>query len=96
MNQCDEKHRSPTRNTPQPRAFRGTDAKELPIHDKKPAQWHGRFSTEPLAAAEFVALLNVGCTDTQAAATRDDSGAWAVQVGGKIVKIAADGDISVR
>jgi hypothetical protein len=26
-----EKHRSPTRNTPQPRAFRGTDAKEFPI-----------------------------------------------------------------
>jgi hypothetical protein len=26
-----EKHRSPTRNTPQPRAFRGTDAKEVPI-----------------------------------------------------------------
>jgi hypothetical protein len=24
-----EKHRSPTRNTPQPRAFRGTDAKEF-------------------------------------------------------------------
>jgi hypothetical protein len=26
-----EKHRSPTRSTPQPRAFRGTDAKEFPI-----------------------------------------------------------------
>src|SRR5688572_10971325 len=26
-----EKHRSPTRNTPQARAFRGTDAKEFPI-----------------------------------------------------------------
>ena len=26
-----EKHRSPTRNTPQPRAFRSTDAKEFPI-----------------------------------------------------------------
>jgi len=26
-----EKHRSPTRNTPQPRAFRGTGAKEFPI-----------------------------------------------------------------
>ena len=28
-----EKHRSPTRNTPQPRAFLGTDAKEFPIND---------------------------------------------------------------
>src|SRR5258708_25346408 len=26
-----EKHRSPTRNTPQLRAFRGTDAKEFPV-----------------------------------------------------------------
>jgi hypothetical protein len=26
-----EKHRSPIRNTPQPLAFRGTDAKEFPI-----------------------------------------------------------------
>ena len=26
-----EQHRSPTRNTPQPRAFRGTDAKEFPV-----------------------------------------------------------------
>src|SRR5437667_8700496 len=26
-----EKHRSPSRNTPQPRAFRGTDAKEFPV-----------------------------------------------------------------
>jgi hypothetical protein len=29
-NDHSEKHRSPTRNTPQPRAFRGTDAKEFP------------------------------------------------------------------
>src|SRR6266850_6812788 len=26
-----KKHRSPTRNTPQPRAFSGTDAEEFPI-----------------------------------------------------------------
>ena len=31
MNQYDEKHRSPTRNTPQPRTFGGTNAKEFPI-----------------------------------------------------------------
>jgi hypothetical protein len=63
---------------------------------KGDAQWHGRFSSEPLAAAEFIALLDVGCKGTQATVTRDDSGAWSVQVGGKIVKIGADEDISVR
>lgn len=60
------------------------------------AQWHGRFSSEPLAAAEFIALLNVGCTATQAAATKDDGGAWMVQVGGRMVKISSDGEISAQ
>lgn len=60
------------------------------------AQWHGRFSSEPLADAEFIALLDVGCKGAQASATRDDSGAWSVRVGGKIVTIAADEAISVR
>jgi hypothetical protein len=63
---------------------------------KGEAQWHGRFSSEPLAEAEFVALLNVGCTNIQGSAARDDSGAWSVEVGGKIVKIAAGEEISVR
>jgi hypothetical protein len=63
---------------------------------KGAAQWHGRFSSAPLAATDFIALLDVGCNGTQATATRDDSGAWTVQVGGKIVKIAADEDISVQ
>jgi len=31
MNHCDEKHRSPNRNMPEPLTFRGTDAKEFPI-----------------------------------------------------------------
>jgi len=31
-----EKHRSPTRNTPQPRALRGTDAKEFPVLWRRP------------------------------------------------------------
>lgn len=30
MNHCDEKHRSPNRNMPEPLTFRGTDAKEIP------------------------------------------------------------------
>jgi exodeoxyribonuclease III len=28
---CDEKHRSPNRNMPEPLTFRGADAKEFPI-----------------------------------------------------------------
>jgi hypothetical protein len=38
MNHCDEKHRSPNRNMPEPLTFRGTDTKEFPIlwADAKP------------------------------------------------------------
>jgi hypothetical protein len=43
-----EKHRSPTRNTPQARAFRGTDAKEFPIAipDKEIQQLAEHFSKQ--------------------------------------------------
>jgi hypothetical protein len=60
------------------------------------AQWHGRFTSEPLASAEFIALLNVGCTGTSAALSKDDGGGWAVQIGGKLVRIAADGGVRVQ
>jgi hypothetical protein len=42
------------------------------------AQWHGRFESAPLAAAEFVALLDVGCTGAAADARRDGPAAWHV------------------
>jgi hypothetical protein len=46
MNHCDEKHRSPNRNMPEPLTFRGTDAKEFPI-----------LSAPPHTAVDFRSLL---------------------------------------
>jgi hypothetical protein len=61
----------------------------------KPRQWHGSFqSVEPLASAEFVALLNVGCVPVAAGASKAN-GVWSVTVGARLVSIAADGSISV-
>jgi hypothetical protein len=56
-------------------------------------QWHGRFAaTQPLAAAEFVALLRVGCAPVAASAVKDE-GAWTVTLDGLTVRI--DGDTSI-
>ena len=58
-------------------------------------QWHGTFSSvETSAAAEFVALLNVGCGAVTASATKTD-GVWTVQVNSRTVTIDATGGISV-
>ncbi|HEV8261152.1 MAG TPA: DUF4962 domain-containing protein [Burkholderiales bacterium] len=58
-------------------------------------QWHGTFySVTALSAAEFIALLNVGCTATTASATKSN-GIWTVQVGSKTVTIS-DSAISVQ
>lgn len=46
-------------------------------------QWHGRFATEPLPAAQFVALLDVGCAAGRASATRAADGAWTVRLAGR-------------
>lgn len=40
-------------------------------------QWHGRFVTAALAKAEFVAVLNVGCTPNPVTVERDGDG-WPV------------------
>jgi hypothetical protein len=56
-------------------------------------QWHGRFYTGAQPGAEFVALLNVGCTPVTASANKS-SGAWAIVVGGATVTIGG-GSISV-
>jgi hypothetical protein len=58
-------------------------------------QWHGRFATAPLPAAEFLALLDVGCR-AGANAAKDGSGGWTVQAGGRTVRIGADGQASVQ
>jgi hypothetical protein len=60
------------------------------------AQWHGRFASEPLQAAEFIALLDVGCAAAAADAKQESNGAWTVNAGGKIVRIDGGGEISVR
>jgi chitodextrinase len=53
-----------------------------------PLQWHGNFySVDLLGAAEFIALLNVGCTETTASAS-NTGGVWTVLVGSKIVTIS--------
>lgn len=58
------------------------------------AQWHGRFATAPLPAAELIALLNVGCTPVEAAAKKAAASAWTVKVGAKMVRI--DNEVSVQ
>jgi hypothetical protein len=63
---------------------------------KGTAQWHGRFASEPLPAAEFIALLDVGCKGTQAALKKDDGGNWAIEVAGRLVRISTNGEASVQ
>jgi hypothetical protein len=75
--------------------FTQTDLFTADPANGKPRQWHGRFeSVAPLAAAEFVVLLNVGCAPVAASASKSN-GVWTVPVGEKTVTIAADGRISV-
>ena len=60
-----------------------------------PPQWHGDFySADLLGAAEFIALLNVGCTPITASAS-NTGGVWTVLVGTRIVTIS-DSVISVQ
>jgi hypothetical protein len=59
-------------------------------------QWHGKFHhVEPLQAAEFIALLNVGCTAVTASASQS-AGVWTIPVGDTTITIASDGSISVE
>jgi hypothetical protein len=58
-------------------------------------QWHGKFqSVDLLGAAQFIALLNVGCTAVTASASQT-GGVWTVPVGDITIIIAADGSITV-
>lgn len=48
-------------------------------------QWHGRFATAPLPAAQFIVLLNVGCRAVDAAVS-----GRTVRLGAKTIKIEDD------
>jgi hypothetical protein len=59
-------------------------------------QWHGVFAAaQPLAAAEFIALLRVGCTPVAASAAKQD-GVWTVQIGAATVHIDAAAGIALQ
>ena len=59
-------------------------------------QWHGAFATtQPLAAAEFVALLRVGCAPVAALAAKQD-GVWNVTLDATTVTIDGDAAIAVQ
>jgi len=78
----------------------GMKADGRPVSGAEPAkgaaQWHGRFASEPVNAAEFIALLDVGCKGTKAALKKDDGGNWAVEVAGRVVRISTSGEASVQ
>ena len=59
-------------------------------------QWHGMFAaTQALGAAEFIALLRVGCAPLEASADRQD-GLWTVRIGATTVTIDGAGAIAVQ
>jgi hypothetical protein len=75
--------------------FTQTDLFTTEPSGNSPRQWHGNFhSVDLLGAAEFIALLNVGCAPTTASAGKAD-GVWIVPVGDKVVSIAVNGGITV-
>lgn len=57
-------------------------------------QWHGKWTSEPLQAAEFVVLLRVGCKDVPSSAMRE-AGGWKIRVAEKSIAIS-DSSASVR
>jgi hypothetical protein len=58
-------------------------------------QWHGKFTSQPLPAAEFVALLRIGCKEVPSSAARD-AGGWKVRVAGKTIAISASAEATVQ
>jgi hypothetical protein len=59
-------------------------------------QWHGTFaSAAPLAAAEFIALLRVGCAPVAALAAKQD-GTWIVNLDATRVTIDASASIALQ
>ena len=74
-----------------PRRFEQTDRFTADPNVSRPRQWHGKFySTELLTTAEFIVLLNIGCTAATASVTQTN-GVWNVQVNDRLVQISNNG-----
>jgi hypothetical protein len=59
-------------------------------------QWHGVFAAaQPSAAAEFIALLRVGCAPAAASASKLN-GVWTVTLDATTVTIGADAGVAVQ
>jgi len=58
-------------------------------------QWHGKFASQPLPAAEFIALLRIGCKAVPPQLARSGGG-WRLAVGGKAITISESGEASVQ
>jgi hypothetical protein len=58
-------------------------------------QWHGRFATQPLPAAQFIALLRIGCKEVNSQAVAA-AGGWKLTVGQKTIAISESGEASVQ
>ncbi|MGQ0523004.1 MAG: heparinase II/III domain-containing protein, partial [Betaproteobacteria bacterium] len=69
------------------RRFEQTDRFTADPSGTRPRQWHGKFySTELLPAAEFIVLLNVGCTQATTSVTLNN-GVWTVKVNEQTVQL---------
>ena len=76
--------------------FTQTDLFTVDPATAMPRQWHGKFSSaSTLGAAEFIGLLNVGCTPVAANASKMN-GVWTVNLGARQVTIDATGNVSVQ
>lgn len=74
-----------------PVRFVQTDRFTANPEGNRAAQWHGTFqSTEKSLGAEFVVLLNIGCTGDTAVPFRDNDGRLLLNLAGKIVSFSAD------
>jgi hypothetical protein len=74
------------------------DVSAAPPGPNAAAQYHGKFaSTRPSTAAEFLALMrvNVSCDKAAPTATKNRDGDWTVRVGGRTIRIEADGEIEI-
>jgi hypothetical protein len=58
-------------------------------------QWHGKFASQPLPTAEFIALLRIGCKPVSPQVARDGGG-WKLAVGGKTISINHSGEAAIQ